>query len=91
MCLFWKDGFDKAFVGAPVLQDEDECPPLATVVRNLFTELRMHKTFKGLLTNEASVIKAANKMNRCARRTSIDPYAINPKVDGRIINVADSG
>ena len=85
-----KDGFDKAFVGAPVLMDEDQCPPMATVLRNLFTELRILKTFKGLLTNEANVVKAASKMKRYARRSTMDPYAINPKCDGRIINVAES-
>ncbi|KAL7533326.1 hypothetical protein ACHAXR_005170 [Thalassiosira sp. AJA248-18] len=83
-----KDGFDKAFVGAPVLRDADECPLLTTLLRNVFTELRTLKMWQDM-TVQGTVVKAASMFKRLARRSAVDPYAINPIVDGRIRNLAE--
>mmetsp|Transcript_566 Transcript_566/g.1039 ORF Transcript_566/g.1039 Transcript_566/m.1039 type:complete len:573 (+) Transcript_566:106-1824(+) len=84
-----KDGFEKAFVGAPVLRDADECPLLPTILRNIFTELRALDMWKGM-TVQGVVVNAASKFKKLARRSAADPYAINPCVDGRITNVAEA-
>lgn len=83
-----KDGFDKAFLGAPVLRDAEMCPLLPTILRNIFTELRSLEFWKGA-TTQGTVVKAASKFKRLARRSVADPYAINPQVDGRIRNLAE--
>ena len=89
--LLPQDGFEKAFVGAPVLRDEDQCAPLATLLRNVFTELRMLKNYEGLATNESATLPTENNGGRkkYARRTTMDPFAIKPIVDGRINNLSE--
>eukprot|EP00804_Cyclotella_cryptica_P006694 CCRYP_008652-RA/>CCRYP_008652-RA protein AED:0.08 eAED:0.08 QI:0/0.75/0.6/1/1/1/5/76/565 len=82
-----KDGYDKAFEGATVLQDEDAFPPLPTLVRNLFTELRVMKIWSGMIVHGA-VVSAATKFKSLARKSVADPYAICPQVDGRISMLA---
>lgn len=83
--LSGKDGYD-CLAGAPVLRDAEECPMLPTVVRNLFTGLRMLKMWEGM-TTKATVVNAATKFKKLARRSVADPYAISPEVDGRIKNI----
>ena len=51
------------------------------------TELRTLAFWKDTTTSEGAVLKAATKFKRLIRRSVADPYAINPKVDGRIKNV----
>lgn len=85
--LSGKDGYD-CFKGAPVLRDAEECPMLPTVVRNLFTGLRMLKMWDGM-TSKPTVVAAATKFKRLARRSVVDPYAISPVVDGRIKNIRE--
>ena len=88
--MFSQDGFDKAFVGAPVLRDEDQCPPLATLLRNVFTELRMLQNYEGLATKSATLPTQNKGGRKCARRTTMDPFAIKPTVDGRINNLSEA-
>ena len=83
-----KDGFD-AFVGAPVLMDDEQCPTLPTLLRNIFTQLRLLKRWKSLTTSEETVLRAATILKRHARRSDADLYAISPRVDGRITMVQD--
>ena len=92
--LFWlqkqhQDGYDKAFLGEPVLIDAEECPVLPTILRNIFTELWTLKMWAGM-TSQSTVIDAASRFKRIARRSVVDPFAINPQVDGRIKNIAES-
>lgn len=84
-----KDGYDKAFEGATILQDADSFPPLPTIIRNLFTELRVMKIWSAM-TVQGTVVSAASKFKRLARRSEADPYAIRPKVDGRVTMLAQS-
>lgn len=80
-----KDGYD-SFVGARVVLDDEECPTLPTLLRNLFTEISVLKKWEGC-TVQGTVVSAATKFKRLIRRSVADPYAISPIVDGRITNV----
>ena len=84
-----KDGYDEAFDGATVLQDAESFPPLPTIIRNLFTELRVMKMWSAM-TVQGTVVSAASKFKRLARRSEADPYAIRPKVDGRVTMLTQS-
>jgi len=83
-----REGLSERFVGAPVLQDADQCPLLPTLLRNIFTELRTLEVWKGM-TVEGTVLRAASKFKRLARRSVADPFAINPQIDGRVLNLAE--
>lgn len=72
-----------------MLQDEDSFPPLPTLVRNLFTELRVMKIWSGM-TVKGAVVSAAAKFKSLARKSVEDPYAICPQVDGRIALLTQS-
>jgi hypothetical protein len=84
-----QDGYDKAFDGATVLHDADSFPPLPTIIRNLFTELRVIRWWSSL-TSQGTVLIAATKFKRLAGRSEADPFAISPKVDGRIAVLTES-
>ena len=79
-----KDGFDTAFVGAPVLICDDRCPHIPLTFRSVFTELRTLSKWQGT-TAKGCVMSASLKLNACTGKDAVvDPWAINPKVDGRI-------
>jgi hypothetical protein len=80
--VFSQDGYD-CFIGATVLQDAESFPPLPTLVRNLFTEIRVMKLWSAM-TVQGTVVSAASKFKRLARRSELDPYAIRPQIDGRV-------
>ena len=84
-----KDGYD-AFVDAPVILDDEQCPTVPITFRNLFTEISILKRWQGM-TTKGTVVAAANAFKKAIRRTSaVDPYAIRPVVDGRITNIAQN-
>jgi hypothetical protein len=79
-----KDGFDKAFLGAPVLICDDRCPHIPLTFRSIFTELRTLSKWQGT-SARACVMSASLKLKSCiGKDTEVDPWAIHPKVDGRI-------
>jgi 5'-nucleotidase len=81
--LAGKDGYD-AFVGAPIVRDEELCPPLPTLVRNCFTEIAVLRQWEGIAC--PAVLKAASRFKRSVSDVDVDPFAIEPAVDGRIEN-----
>ena len=85
--LAGKDGYD-AFVGAPIVRDDEDCPLLPTTVSNLFTGISVLRRWAGL-TTQGSVIKAASAFKRLVRSSVLDPFAICPVVDGRIRNIQE--
>ncbi|GKY92848.1 hypothetical protein MPSEU_000254400 [Mayamaea pseudoterrestris] len=85
--LAGKDGYD-AFLGAPIILDDELCPPLPTLVRNYFTELSVVRQWEGLTTS--ALQKAANMFERALHDDSIDQFAIEPLVDGRITNLQEA-
>eukprot|EP00581_Thalassiosira_minuscula_P015309 CAMPEP_0183720282 /NCGR_PEP_ID=MMETSP0737-20130205/12943_1 /TAXON_ID=385413 /ORGANISM="Thalassiosira miniscula, Strain CCMP1093" /LENGTH=564 /DNA_ID=CAMNT_0025950127 /DNA_START=41 /DNA_END=1735 /DNA_ORIENTATION=- len=86
-CAEGKDGYS-SLADAPKVDGCDELPLLQTLVRNIFTELRTLEYWRGM-TVSLTVVRAATKFKRLARRSVADPYAINPQLDGRIVNVAE--
>jgi 5'-nucleotidase len=85
--LAGKDGYD-AFVGAPVVREDEDCPLLPTAVSNVFTEISILRRWAGL-TTQGTVIKAASAFKRLVRSSVLDPFAICPVVDGRIRNILE--
>ena len=51
----------------------------------------MLKNYEGLATNESATLPTENNGGRkkYARRTTMDPFAIKPIVDGRINNLSE--
>ena len=62
---------------------------LPITFRNLFTEICVLKRWEGM-TVKATVIAAATAFKRAVRNSIVDPYAISPRVDGRITNVEEA-
>ena len=83
-----KDGYE-SFANAPVILDEEMCPAIPIMFRNLFTEISILKRWEGM-TVKATVLTAASKFKRNIRRSIVDPYAIAPDVDGRILNIQEA-
>jgi 5'-nucleotidase len=82
-----KDGYD-AFVGAPVVREDEDCPLLLTAVSNVFTEMSVLQRWVGF-TTQGAVVKAASAFKRVVRSSTVDPFAICPVVDGRIRNILE--
>ena len=80
-----KDGYD-AFLGTRVVLDDELCPALPILMRNLFTEISVLKRWEGC-TVKSTVVAAASKFKKSIRRSVVDPYSISPVVDGRITNI----
>lgn len=82
-----KDGYD-VLSGLKVVREEEYCPLLPTAVANLFTQIGILRRWTEY-TTKGAVIAAATKFKQKVRSSIVDPFAINPVVDGRVTNVED--
>ena len=78
-----KDGYD-VFAEGKVLVDEEELPPLNTLVRNYFTKLKVLKKMSTVSSDDAHINHSGSA--RLAHRWVMNHHApkFDAKVDGRI-------
>lgn len=72
-----------------MLRDEGNSLILPTILRDIFTKIHTLKCWTGA-TTRGTVIEAASKLMGIVRTSILDPYAIKPRIDGRIRNIGET-